>query len=264
MIDTHRRLQRINKTTTLIYTMGKVGSTELYNTIDNSHQIHNLDSEAPAKNFSARFTPSLRRYIIESVRWKLLNRKLLKSLSEAKRDKHSVKIITMVRDPVARNLSAFFQNLDQSQVTAKTSITSDFFAYTNHLLPLTWFDVEFKKHLDIDIYRHPFDSTRGWERIRENGYDILILQLESLAHNVEIISDFIGSASYSLSQQKGTYNTGKTKWYAELYSSAKDHISFSEEYINLMYSSKFAKHFYSTHQLETFRQHWKRDRTTKE
>ncbi|WP_335986098.1 putative capsular polysaccharide synthesis family protein [Spongiibacter tropicus] len=251
VLDTYHRYKSINTTAVLIYTMGKVGSSDISKKLKLSFQFHNFDQEIPAKNFSSRFTPHIYRYVVEALRWKILGRKLLRVFGLPAAE---LKVISIVRDPVARNLSAFFQNLDESQVIGGSVSESEFYAYTNHMLPLVWFDVEFKRHLGVDVYAYPFDVEAGWCVIEKEGFKILILQLEELSNLGEIVADFVGDDKVYLGGAK--QNFSGDKWYGVLYSDLKAKIDISDEYLNLMYKSRFMKHFYGDEKTARMRAKW--------
>lgn len=96
-------------------------------------------------------------------------------------------IITLVREPIGRNISAYFHNLDaifrQDNVHAKLSpeqIMEGFFTRYPHSIPITWFDEEFNKVLGLDIYNHPFPKDEGALILNEGRFRILVMR-----HDIE-------------------------------------------------------------------------------
>lgn len=99
------------------------------------------------------------------------NREALKLLQACK----DVYVITPIRKPIARNLSAFFMNY-VSYGKAKPT-WEEFLSRYSHEVPLTWFDREMLPVWGIDVYREPFDTQRGWQI-----YDgkVLVIRLMNL------------------------------------------------------------------------------------
>lgn len=247
------RYLKIGSGETLIYTMGKVGSSAIYENLNTCYQVHNLDNEAPFKYFSSRITPYLSRYVFESIRWKLFYRKYTKARNK---NNKIIKIISIVRDPIARNVSALFQNYDESQLKTDDDCTQDFFAFVNHFLPLMWFDIELKKNIGIDVYVHPFDKEKGWQIIRNKQYELLIIQLEKLSELEALIGEFLKIKNFSLERKGKGENISSEKWYGEYYNNLRKAIIFPKEYLDIMYESKYVKHFYTNDQINQFRNKW--------
>ncbi len=85
------------------------------------------------------------------------------------------KIITLVRDPIARNISSFFEEnmmglydphfyerYRQGQAQISDFIQTFFDKYP-HYLPLRWFDLEIKAVFNIDVFQDPFDFERQYQ-----------------------------------------------------------------------------------------------------
>ena len=182
LTDTTRRLRKMGDGSNIIYTMGKVASTSVYKSLDNAIQIHNLDGQLPARNFSAIFTPYLTRYLYESMRWKIFKFFIQKKINHLSNSEQKIRIFSSVRDPIARNLSAYFQNIDESHINGLSDkeLFSHFMAFTNHLLPLYWFESEFEHNLGISVYDYEFDKDKGYVTFENGKYQIMIVQTEKL------------------------------------------------------------------------------------
>jgi hypothetical protein len=163
--------------------------------------------------------------------------------------KKSVKIITLIREPISRNISAFFQNLESFEriknahnVVSIEQLVADFIRLYNHDVPLTWFNVELFKTTGVDVYQHSFPYEKGYQVIDAPPYCLLIIR-----HDLEdklkekCIAEFIGVESFCLSRE----NEASLKQYADTYQEFLDSIKLPDEYIKWMLSSKYAKHFYS-------------------
>ena len=51
-------------------------------------------------------------------------------------------------------------------------------------------------------------------------------------------------------------NVGTDKWYSEMYKRFKRNFKPTEEYLNIMYDSKYIKHFYTDKEIESFKNKW--------
>lgn len=259
VLDTRRRLLKIGNGTVLIYTMGKVGSSSIAESLDMGHQLHTLDSEPPAKYFSSRFTPYIRRQAIETQRWRMLNKKIHSRLRENINHNKEIKIISLSRDPIERNVSAYFQNLDTTQLDSHRYLSEEFMAYATHFVPLYWFDLEIKKYLNVDIFEFEFDSSAGYSIVQKDNISILLMQFEKLPTLSNYIAKFLGLDEFNLISDKKQGNVSSAKWYYPGYLKLKNELSFPKEFIDYMYTSKYVKHFYNCNQIESMVKKWQKN-----
>jgi hypothetical protein len=254
--------------------MGKVGSSSiahhLRGQLDNWEvfQIHTL-TESGARRVEDRYR------LASAIRSKsLLDRHILESRYlmslPAEATKSPLKTISTVRDPVARNISAFFQTFEvdfaQKYLAAgENASLKDFeiddmvktFLYGSarfrHDYPLVWFEEELKQSLGIDIYAAPFDHKKQLQRCNNSRCDLLVMRMEdfptSLAPSLEA---FLGIKVGEVSRS----NEGSKKQYANVYANFVDQIKLPEKYLDDMYGSRFARHFYTREEIERFRAHW--------
>jgi hypothetical protein len=172
----------------------------------------------------------------------------------------TARFITLVREPIARNISAFFQNFTrftghrlEKPHPDPEELVSFFFQNYRHTIPLTWFDAEIKKTLGIDVFDHPFPAEKGYQFISWNKFELLILKLETKDTVKEkAIKSFLGLEQFTLRKR----NTANKKKYSKIYRDFLEHIRFPREYIDAMYESAYAKHFYTTDEIHSFRKKW--------
>lgn len=149
----------------LVHTMGKVGSTSLYHRYKKMVGFPVLHTHKLAASQG-----ELEKYVVERVgaesrlRGHLVHSMITREILE-----HSAVpalVLSAVRDPFARNISAFFQNLpkkDFAELTVKKLITKFFDDYPQDI-PTTWFDREFLEPLGIDVYGpHQQVSNYVWK-----------------------------------------------------------------------------------------------------
>ena len=90
------------------------------------------------------------------------------------RGRRTLKIVTLVRDPIGRNVSMYFHDLhywlayyfsevrpDRDGARRNRPLIDCFRETFDHRYPLDWFDKELKRLSGIDVYEHAFDRTTG-------------------------------------------------------------------------------------------------------
>ena len=243
-----------DKNTIFIYQMGKVGSTTLEQCVPNAvhiHAFHSKNHTCPVRlKGLAKFGLKHFFYRLEQ---ELLNYLLRRTF---KRRKHT-KIITLVRDPIARNISMFFHDLDaylfaahtnclntrkrplptreQSMATLKEVFEQEF----DHCYSLTWFDKEFLPMTGINIYQQPFDIENGVGYSQNNNIELLCLRSDKLRDNLHELQRFVG-AEVILSST----NQAKDKWYGDIYQKFKLDYTPSAKLQNEIEKSQFYKKFF--------------------
>jgi len=242
----------------LIYQFGKVGSTSLYYSLQRLNRevyhIHILEAGRLAnaikrlKDAGKEIPPHLAASFY-----------LHKYLRNRKWD-----IVSVVRDPVARNVSAFFQNIDTYSPTYRDRELStdpeemvermirEFFDHFNHDSIFHWFDIEMKGAFGFDIFSHPFDRSNGYGIYEWDGHRLLVLQFERLSQLTDVIRDFLGLPQFVLSRE----NVGDARDYGAIYKRFREPIRFDDVFLDRMYDNRFVRHFYSEEDIAAFRQRW--------
>ena len=135
--------------------------------------------------------------------------------------KQPSKFISLVREPIGRNLSAFFENFQR-----KTGIRFEDSTYTLEQLtdlfltnydqnkPLNWFDNYLKPTLGIDIYQHPFSKKKGMAILCNENFELLLLKSEiDNSQKEKYISEFLEIEGFRIINR----NVGSNKVYSEVY-----------------------------------------------
>jgi hypothetical protein len=269
----------------LVYQMGKVGSSAIRNTLllRGLHPVLHLHTFSPLREKhpeevdvpSALREPLVRE--IEHARdvfsklggWAKLQLTLHERLNERRlrrrllRPGNPLKIITSVREPIAANVSMFFQLLPWyiGGRYAPDRVSTDglirlFFERYSCYRPLIWFDEEMKYETGVDIYQHAFPRDRGSLAFRDGSVEVLVLKTETDdAVKEEALSEFLGIEDVRLVKS----NVGAQKAYAQQYSEFKERIRFSEDFFRTMYESRYARHFYDDAEIVRFSRQWHRD-----
>ncbi|MRG85070.1 putative capsular polysaccharide synthesis family protein [Salinibacillus xinjiangensis] len=255
----------LQKDIVLIYQMGKVGSTSIEETLEKSplyiEHAHSLRSPMTYEMFK-RFSST--RYYLP-----LLSRLRQKINGVVKKvifnNKKNIKIISLVREPISRNISMFFQDIHipifdmakyyngrkDGDVSLET-LKDLYFSKLNHKYGVTWFENEFEKTFGINIYDYEFDKEKGFTTISQKGIDIMVIKMEKLGILEEEIGNFLEMKNFKLSKA----NISGRKWYSELYIKFKEEFSPSEEYVDSIYNNLYMEHFYTEEEIKKFKEKW--------
>jgi len=171
-----------------------------------------------------------------------------------------LKIITLTRDPVARNISAYFENLDiihkKQDAHKKESyftLISKFIESYEHEIPLNWFDKKLGEVTGINVFDYEFPKNKGFLIINKLNIQVLIMHVELPDETKnKIIGDFIDHAGFTLEK----HNISSQKKYSTQYANFLDQIKLPNSYVEYLLNSKYSKHFYSDQDLKFFRNKW--------
>ena len=269
-----RRRRRQGQGLLLVHTMGKVGSTTI------SASLRQQGIRRKMLMFQPHFISEEGRAFAETLAtegvggWEhlakkersgfLRNRLLFDELARMRVAGERVKVITLVRDPVATNVSGLFHNhlwwpaALKAQCTAGApgcldALGSYFLDSYPHDVPETWFDMEVRALFGVDVYAQPFDPARGYAVYHSDTADVLLLKLEMLNQAAPAaVRDFLGLSAFELVES----NTAEDKSYADLYKAFRRELRLPDAYLDRVYGSRFAHHFYSPAELDAFRRKW--------
>jgi len=170
-------------------------------------------------------------------------------------------IITPVRDPVARNISGFFQNLNRfphliadGGYAPMADFLDTFFTQWKHREADDWFKYNYLQPFGVDVFTHPFNRERGYDSFADGNRVFLLMQMElDDATKAEAVRSLLGLRSFSLAER---VNVSGDKPYAEVYKAFLDAIRLERGYLDEVYATRVAEHFYTPEQLAGFRATW--------
>ena len=171
-----------------------------------------------------------------------------------------LKIICMFRDPVARNISSYFQHLDEiwgvrkahTQVSTAELIRG-FHEVFEHDEPLHWFDTEMKDIHGIDIFAHPFDCHARHATIESGRRSLLLMRVDlSDADKQSVLSRFLDTQVPEIPRA----NAASDKSYSEAYRAFKDALELPGSYLDRLYDSTVTRHFYTADEIAELRARW--------
>lgn len=197
-----------------------------------------------------------------------------------KESRKSLRIISAVREPLARDYSAFWQVFTEGTERGmllpflKGDFQQMYNSYINLILggdayrkqmlgiytPLTWydefewFDEQIRKHLDVDIYQYPFDKERGYIIIKKGNIELFLFKVEKMGSILNEISSFVGAEKLSTINS----NTAKQKWYGLAYAQFRKEVKLPDKYVEHYYCDNCKMdYFYTPKEKSAFLQKWK-------
>jgi Putative capsular polysaccharide synthesis protein len=245
----------------LVYTAPKVASTAVSAALQAAGQtvfhVHTI-SAAGMRDLRE----AMRRRGLAHLKWGSLRPEDLGNTlaSELIGPRHPARIVSLVRDPVARNVSLYFELLDLLWQTERAHehvplgrLLAEFHERFRHERGVEWFDKEFKPVLGLDVYEHPFPHDKGHQRIDSGPYEVLIMR-HDLDDRVKekCLSELVGVGAVSLTPR----NVSSRKPYADVYREFLRRVELPEDYVDRLLDSKYARHFYGPEELARFRARW--------
>ncbi len=250
------RLTGVKQQAVFVYQMGKVASSSIYASLRKLpqfkvYQVHRMNAENVDAYFKEQSQLKGSRSYSPDKKWLRWYKKYFVDSDEP------IKIISLVREPIERNFSAFFQNLenfcDPNDKAATEGLIGRFISDYNHKVPLEWFDVEMKTTTGIDVYSKEFMHEEGYQIYKEGRYELLVLRVDlDDQTKEELVARFMGLDSFKLTMK----NIGSKKSYSAQYKDFKNAISLDMDYVSKMLDSKYAQHFFSPNELKQARSKW--------
>jgi hypothetical protein len=173
-------------------------------------------------------------------------------------------VISLTRDPVARNVSMFFQMLDihfpgwKSKYKKGHLNLEELQYFLVHEFwsgnaPELWFDDQMNPVFHIDVYASSFPHDQGYKIYPGNkNVKLLLIRLEDLDHVArQAMAEFLQIKRFRLIKS----NVGEKKEYSTLYREFK-RMPLPKSYLEKMYSLKYTRHFYTEQEINKFYQRW--------
>ncbi len=173
-------------------------------------------------------------------------------------------VICPVREPLSRNVSAFFENFERdtgyawsSQRWTTEQLLELFLQHARHDNGIEWFDRHMRPAFAFDALAQPFDRTRRWQIYQADAARILIYRVDlDRAAQLEIIASFVQRPLRAWVRQ----NEANDKAYANGYAAFCRDAVLPESYINRINASRMAQHFWSAEELAQHAAKWSANR----
>lgn len=229
----------------IVYTMGKVGSSTVSTSIKAAGlkclDVHFLHKTRILTVLSSYFGDPEIDIIPENILDSLLAYNAL-----IRQDK--IRIISLIRNPVMRNISAVFQNTPPRLSEDARAILARLRAYPVRT-PDYWFETDFIPTTGVNVFEEEIDSEADHFRFSRGKLEILLLKLEADDHRkAALIGDFVGR-EIALTRA----NESAKKIYYDIYRTIAGapraiRDSYIEECLNLKYFRKL----YSAREIDEF------------
>lgn len=253
----------------IIYQMGKVGSSTI------KHSLTNLGLPVPIYQvhfLSWKDILGVEDYVREmpsTTMWRqshVIVSRHLRTFIDNTKGWLRWRIISLVRDPIARNVSAMFENLDfglasmlpdnedESVEMVRNYILDYFHNYSDTSDYMsTCFSQGMKEVFNFDVYSIPFNKQSGYSIYRTPDADIMILKTEDLSQCCSAaFNDFMGIPGFTLANK----NMASQKHYSDLYNAVLKSLAIPEYDLAKVYSSRCSKHFYTDEEIAEFKAKW--------
>jgi hypothetical protein len=251
----------------IVYQMGKVGSRTVVETLRSLklnrpiYHVHRLTCEG--RNI-VRQNALLRNRAYPGKPY-LTGEYLINEIDSGPADR-TWHVITLTRDPIARNLSAFFHAIEIWYPELKANhfrygeehfeiIKNSFLEKYPHDIPATWFDLELNQVFDFDIYESEFPKSVGYKIYKSGNVNLLVIRLENLQNQLKLaLEQFLEIKTDNLDLTN--VNLASSREYYSLYRKFIEWVVFPSDFLDRIYDSRFALHFYSSEEILSFKRKW--------
>lgn len=241
----------------VVHTIGKVGSSSVY---------RSLSDQTPFRCYHTHF---LRKEKIEQVSKKLEGAG--KTLGGHVKDGVDVlrlmetkpariKVVSLIRDPLAREVSAFFENLslfgiDPENLPPVDKAVEVFIERYPHDSLDRWVAEEFNRPFDVNLLAYPFPRRAGFSIFESNRYDFLFLKTEMPdARKAAVLRLFLNlNSDFALKRENVTGDKDLAGYYGEF----KSRIGAKLERLRRVYDGLYCRYFYEEDEVRGFEARWR-------
>ena len=176
---------------------------------------------------------------------------------------HEARIISLVRDPLARAMSLMWFGLRRKipyHYAAEKCINNRFEAIQKTYFyegfenqQFQWFNNEMEEVFGIDIYKYPFNKKQGYSIIEQDGIHLMILTTERINDLEYEIGKFLGIDNFKIESK----NIGALSDYRFAYKEYKEKVRFKKSMLDRIYfRNSYIRHFYTDEMIDKFYHQW--------
>lgn len=235
----------------IILTFGKVGSSSVYETLKRElsnpvFHLHNFTDKSIKKGINLHIQSDRKSIPLHLRVSNVLHKKL-------KNYENKLYVITILREPISREISAFFQNsefyknsiegpglminLDAAMPILNNVING---GMTKKLE--NWIDEELVDGLGINVYEKSSFSDKKFQIFHSKKCELLLLKMEDLD---QVFNEAINNLlQTNLNIELLKSNIGGSKHYSRVYKKAKNLVELKAETKRELLSSKYMNSFY--------------------
>jgi len=164
-------------------------------------------------------------------------------------------IVTLVRDPIARNLSEYFRRMSPKVEYDYQWLYKKFMKDFNHIWPLVWFDLEFLPFTGLDLlyWGFPIEHTDTFQTAI--GRNVLVLRTDKLNQKStsEALSEFTGK---EIAEIPVANNISERPGLDVIYDAFLSQVCFPEPFVEFFYNSAYSIVFFTAKERERFMKRW--------
>lgn len=174
------------------------------------------------------------------------------------------KVITLVRDPMARNMSLLFQlggrlipdfryRCDADTLDPVAVFEQFERAFPSQVRCMRWFDDELRRVFDVNPFDVPFDRDAGYQVYPGPIADVLLIRTDRLNQvGEEALRRFLGLTEFRWKQTNSRAGKGNGRRYVDLL----DRITLPRAYVDRFYETPEVRHFFAPAELDRMRARW--------
>ena len=249
----------------LVHQMGRAGSMTTVNTLRSANldlaifHTHWLNPRTVAWNLErVRERPEQRRPLNLRV-----SARISAHLQQTGIDQRDWRLVSVFREPIARNVSVFFLCIEEYvpdfQRRYRNGSVDDrmlleiFLEKFPHDQPLDWFRQDIGEVFGLDVYDQPFPMEQGYRSMRAGRTELLLIKLEKLNECYQqAFREFLHVDIPRLAHTHVTELDPSKPMYTRFV----HNTVLPTDYLDHMYESEFARHFYTDQERADFRRKW--------
>ena len=167
-----------------------------------------------------------------------------------------LRVVTMVRDPVARSVSSTFQSpelwrIEGAGADAILAGLAGRVAARAEGDPLAWFGRDLEPALGVDLRAEGFDAEGGASRYAAPRADLLVLKTDALDRHEGTIGAFVGRP-VTLSRE----NVREAAPEAALYAEVRRRLRLPAAVVDRLYAGPYVRLFFTPAEIERLRARW--------
>ena len=261
-----RVLERMGRPPVLVFAWSKTGSSTLFETLKYSHLLrpvykaHELDDELEKRLAETAVSKNNLGLNPEQQRSARVMRAYLASGASG------LSMATLVRDPMSRAISSFFQRHHSSGIDMTREPTPESVAATvellHRMLPAlitstdAWFDRQMVGVFDVDLFELPFDPRAGYARYEHGRFDQVVMRLDRFRDVYrEALTPVLGRRPGKIRDRN--ISTGKS--YEAHRRATLAEFRASAEEIDLAADSQVTRHYFSDDERDALLAKWRHD-----
>ena len=221
----------------VIYSLGKAGTSSVYEVL------------RYLKSVDVRHLHYLSDMPEDINQWRSLERKRAVEVKKWIED-GEVLIISLVRDPFSRSVSSVIQNYE---LYHEESDFSAAIVENAKSISLNWWDEEFLKSMNWDIYQEAFNTEKGYtEYALENNNKLVVIK--SMKLSSVGLAELSKELNVNIIEKR--VNISKNKKAAIKHKHILEEYKFNRSDFELISNSKFMRHFYSPEEIARLEKRW--------